>query len=107
VSRVLKEECGHQDLVANPRKTRLIYGQGRKTDKLDAEKLARLARVDPKLLSPLEHRGEASQAHLALIRSREVVVRSRAQFINPGYAERSSLLGLVCPSVLRRAFTKK
>jgi transposase len=80
-SRVL-EECGHQVLVANPRKTRLIYGQGRKTDKLDAEKLARLARVDPKLLSPLEHRGEASQAHLALIRSREVVVRSRAQLIN-------------------------
>ena len=82
VSRVL-EECGHKVLVANPRKTRLIYGQGRKTDKLDAEKLARLARVGPKLLSPLEHRGEASQAHLALIRSREeVVVRSRAQLIN-------------------------
>ena len=81
VSRVLKE-CDHEVLVANPRKTRLIYGQGRKTDKLDAEKLGRLARVDPKLLSPLEHRGEASQAHLALIRSREVVVRSRAQLIN-------------------------
>jgi len=30
------EECGHKVLVANPRKTRLIYGQGRKTDKLDA-----------------------------------------------------------------------
>jgi transposase len=82
VSRVLEGECGHKVLVANPRKTRLIYGQGRKTDKLDAEKLARLARADPKLLSPLEHRGEASQAHLALIRSREVVVRSRAQLIN-------------------------
>ena len=35
VSRKL-EECGHKVLVANPRKTRLIYGQGRKTDKLDA-----------------------------------------------------------------------
>ena len=81
VSRLL-EECGHEVLIANPRKTRLIHGQRRKTDKLDAEKLARLARVDPKLLSPLEHRGEASQAHLALIRSREVVVRSRAQLIN-------------------------
>jgi transposase len=81
VSRKL-EECGHKVLVANPRNTRLIYGQGRKTDKLDAEKLARLARVDPKLLSPLAPRGEASQAHLALIRSREVVVRSRAQLIN-------------------------
>ena len=55
VSRVLKE-CDHKVLVANPRKTRLIYGQGRKTDRLDAEKLARLARVDPKLLWPLDLR---------------------------------------------------
>ncbi len=46
VSRLL-EECGHEVLVANPRKTRLIHGSGRKTDKLDAEKLARLARADP------------------------------------------------------------
>jgi transposase len=35
VSRLL-EECGHEVLVANPRKTRLIYGERRKTDKLDA-----------------------------------------------------------------------
>jgi hypothetical protein len=92
VSRVLKE-CDHKVLVANPRKTRLIYGQGRKTDRLDAEKLARLARVDPKLLSPLEHRKEASQAHLALIRSREVVVRSRVQLITiTCSAERSQVV---------------
>ncbi|MDP8925565.1 MAG: hypothetical protein M3M97_01360 [Actinomycetota bacterium] len=56
--------------------------KGERPDKLDAEKLARLARVDPKLLWPLEHRGEASQAHLALIRSREVLIRSRVQLIN-------------------------
>jgi transposase len=54
VSRVL-EECGHEVLVANPRKTRLIYTNKRKTDKIDAENLARLARVDPKLLYPLKH----------------------------------------------------
>jgi transposase len=35
VSRLLTE-CGHEVLIANPRKTRLIYGQRRKTDKLDA-----------------------------------------------------------------------
>jgi transposase len=69
-SRVL-EECGHEVLVANPRRTRLIYTNKRKTDEIDAESLARLARVDPKLLYPLKHRGEHSQAHLALIRSRE------------------------------------
>jgi transposase len=57
VSRVL-EECGHQVLVANPRKTRVIYGQRRKTDKLDAEKLARLARVDPQSCSRRWSTGE-------------------------------------------------
>lgn len=62
VNRIL-EGLGHEVLVANPRKTRLIYGDKRKTDKLDAQKLARLARVDPKLLYPIEHRGEESQAH--------------------------------------------
>ena len=69
-------------LVANARKTRLIYAEGRKTDRIDAEKLARLARLDPKLLAPIEHRGESSQAHLALIRSREALVRTRARLIN-------------------------
>jgi transposase len=64
VSRVL-EECGHEVLVANPRKVRLIYTNKRKTDEIDAENLARLARLDPKLLYPLKHRGEDPQAHLA------------------------------------------
>jgi transposase len=81
VSRLL-EECGHQVLVANARKLHLIYANKRKSDKLDAENLARLARVDPKLLYPLEHRSEQSQAHLALLHSREVLVRSRTQLIN-------------------------
>lgn len=81
VSRLL-EECGHEVLIANPRKTRLIYGERRKTDKLDAQKLARLARADPELLYPVEHRGEDSQAHLAVVHSREALIRSRTQMIN-------------------------
>jgi transposase len=81
VSRVL-EECGHEVLVANPRKIRLIYTNKRKTDKLDAENLARLARLDPKLLYPLKHRTEDSQAHLAIIRSREALVSCRTQLVN-------------------------
>jgi transposase len=81
VSRLL-EECGHEVLVANARKTRLIYANKRKTDEVDAENLARLARVDPKLLYPLKHRGEESQAHLALIRSREALVGTRTQLVN-------------------------
>jgi transposase len=81
VSRVLKE-CGHEVLVANARKLRLIYANKRKTDEIDAENLARLARVDPKLLYPLKHRSEDSQAHMALIRSREALVSARTQLVN-------------------------
>src|SRR5918994_1766545 len=81
ISRML-EECGHEILVANARKVSLIYGEGHKNDKIDAEKLARLARVDPKLLSPIKHRGEASQAHLALLRSRDALVSVRTKLVN-------------------------
>jgi len=81
ISRLL-ERLGHEVLVANARKLRLIYGEGKKNDKLDAENLARLARLDPKLLAPLRHRSEASQAHLALIRSRDALIRSRTQLVN-------------------------
>jgi transposase len=65
-----------------PRKVRLIYTNKRKTDNADAENLARLARVDPKLLYPLKHRGEESQAHMALIRSRQALVDCRTQLVN-------------------------
>jgi transposase len=81
VSRLL-EECSHEVLVANARKLRLIYANRRKTDEVDAENLARLARLDPKLLYPLKHRGEEAQAHMALIRSREALVSSRTQLVN-------------------------
>ena len=81
VSRLL-EECGHEVLVANARKLRLIYANKRKTDEIDAENLARLARLDPKLLYPLKHRGEEGQAHIAIVRSREALVGSRTQLVN-------------------------
>src|SRR5215216_3616982 len=64
------------------RKLRLIYANKRKTDEVDAENLASLARVDPKLLYPLKHRGEECQAHMALIRSRQALVGSRTQLVN-------------------------
>src|SRR5215213_6754677 len=81
VSRLL-EECGHEVLVANARKVRLIYANKRKTDEMDAENLARLARLDPKLLYPVEHRSEDSQAHMAIIRSRQALVDCRTQLVN-------------------------
>jgi Transposase len=105
-SRVL-EECGHEALVANPRRTRLIYTNKRKTDEVDAGSLARLARLDPKLLYPLKHRGEHSQAHLALIRTPETLVSARTQLVNHVPKERSSPSGPACPSALPGASTRR
>ena len=78
----LLQELGHEVLVANARKLRLIYANPRKQDRVDAEVLARLARVDPKLLSPIRHRSPQAQADLALIRSRDSLVRARTLLIN-------------------------
>jgi transposase len=43
ISRIL-EHLGHEVMVANARKLRLIYAEGKKTDRLDAENLARAGR---------------------------------------------------------------
>jgi len=43
-------------IVANTRKIRAITGSESKNDKNDAEKLARFAFCDPRLLSPIRHR---------------------------------------------------
>ncbi len=75
-------DCGHEVMVANHRQLRLIYENQRKSDRADAEYLARLARLDPKLLAPVTHRGEQAQADLALLRSRDVLVRARAALVN-------------------------
>jgi hypothetical protein len=44
--------------------------------------LARLARVEPGLLSPVQHRGASTQKDLALLRSRDALVAARTQLIN-------------------------
>jgi len=81
VSRLLTE-LGHQVLVGNARKLRAIYTDKQKCDQRDAEMLARMARMDPKLLSPIRHRGQQAQADLALIRSRDNAVAVRTKLIN-------------------------
>ncbi len=81
VSRLLAM-CGHEVLVANARKLGFIYRNERKSDRSDAENLARVARLDPKLLAPIEHRNEIAQADLALIRARDTLVKTRTRLIN-------------------------
>ena len=81
MSRLLVE-LGHEVIVANPRKVRLIWENRKKRDKIDARYLARLARLDPELLHPVEHRSERAQVDLAVLRSRAALVKVRTELIN-------------------------
>src|SRR5262245_3290305 len=62
----LLEGLGHRVTVANARRVKMISESDNKTDRHDAELLARLGRADLKLLAPVRHRGVQAQAHLAV-----------------------------------------
>jgi transposase len=81
VSRFL-EGLGLKVIVANPRKVRAIYQSERKSDKRDAEMLARIGRMDPKLLYPVEHGSEQAQHDMLQIKLRDALVRNRVSMIN-------------------------
>ena len=81
VSRLLKS-FGHEVIVANARQVKLITQSSRKNDKLDAQSLARLARLDPQLLRPIQHRSEEAQQDLMAIRARAILVETRTALIN-------------------------
>src|SRR6202162_1293228 len=81
VSRLLSE-LGHEAIVANARKVRLIGESRKKDDRLDAQTLARLARIDPELLYPVKHRSAQAQADLSVIRARAGLVRARTGLVN-------------------------
>src|ERR1700747_1450304 len=66
ISRLLGE-LGHEVMVANARKVPLIGESRRKDDRLDAQTLARLARIDPELLYPVKHRSAQAQGDLVMI----------------------------------------
>jgi transposase len=73
---------GHEVIVAHAQKVRLIVKSRRKDDRLDARTLARLARIDPQLLSPVQHRSAQAQLHLAEIRARAALVSTRTALVN-------------------------
>jgi transposase len=81
ISRLLLD-LGHEVYVANPRRLRAIYQNENKSDRVDAEYLARIGRLDPALLSPLQHRSAETQADLAVLRGRAALVRARANLAN-------------------------
>lgn len=81
VSRTL-EALGCKVLVGNARKLRAIWGSSQKSDVRDAEMLARIARLDPKLLYPIHHRNPKAQVDLEQIKARDLLVGLRTALIN-------------------------
>ena len=75
-------EFGHEVIVANVQELYALCRSDRKSDRVDAEKLARYARLDPEVLRPIEHRSVAQQEALTLIRARDVLVRIRTTTVN-------------------------
>lgn len=80
VSRLL-EELGHEVIVANPRKLRLITESDAKNDRADATLLARLAYAGRDLLAPVKHRSAQVQNDLAIVRARDVAVTARTRMV--------------------------
>jgi transposase len=66
----------------NPRQVKLITESTRKDDRLDAQTLARLARIDPALLRPIQHRSEKAQTALMVIRVRAALMSARTSLVN-------------------------
>lgn len=97
---------GHDVIVANPRRVKLISSVERKTDRVDAETLARLGRIDPALLAPIEHGGESFQRDRALLTTREGLVRSRARLIQQARGM-AKALGQRLPSSSTPAFVTR
>jgi transposase len=75
-------ECGHEVLVANPQRMEGSKRRKRKNDRIDANKLARLGRVDPQSLHPIEHRSREVRQDLLVLRARDALVAARTELIN-------------------------
>ena len=78
----LLQKLGHTVLVVNPREMPEIYKTKKKTDRIDAKKLARAAWRDRDELPLVHLRSLEQQADIALIRSRMLFVKQRTEMIN-------------------------
>jgi transposase len=105
VSRLLKQ-WGHEVVVANPRKVRLIGNTRKKNDRIDALSLADLASVRPRLLAPIEHVSQQAQADRAVLRSRDALVRTRSALISHCRGVAKAMGGRL-PSCEADSFAKK
>ena len=76
------EGRGHEVIVAHARDLAFIYQGTKKSDRIDAEKLARMARADKKLLHPVKLMDRKRQEALLAIKARDLLVKNRTCTIN-------------------------
>jgi len=97
---------GHEVILANPRNLRMISDSIHKSDRVDAHTLARLGRVDPSLLCPVAHCGQKAYSHLTLLKSRDLLVRTRTRLTNAVRGVMKAV-GLRLPSACGTTFASK
>jgi transposase len=97
---------GHEVLVANPRLMDGSKRRKRKNDRVDANKLARLGRVDPESLYPIQHRSTEVRQDLVVLRARDALVAARTQLINTTRGLVKSM-GVRLPKCSSQSFAQK
>jgi transposase len=97
---------GHEVLVANPRLMEGPKRRKRKNDRIDANRLARLGRVDPKSLYPMQHRSREVRQDLVMLRARDALVAARTELINTTRGLVKSM-GTRLPTCSSPSFAKK
>ena len=104
--RELISGCGHEVLVANPRLMEGSKRRKRKNDRIDANKLARLGRMDPQSLYPIQHRSPEVRQDLVMLRARDALVTVRTELINSTRGLVKSV-GARLPKCASPSFSKK
>ena len=104
--RELISGCGHEVLVANPRLMEGSKRRKRKNDRIDANKLARLGRMDPQSLHPIQHRSPEVRQDLVMLRARDALVAVRTELINTTRGLVKSV-GARLPKCASPSFSKK
>jgi transposase len=78
----LLELLGHEVIVGNARKLKMISENNQKSDKVDARLLSELGCSNPKWLHGVYLRSEATQNDLLVARARQALVDARSALIN-------------------------
>ena len=103
----LIKSLGHEVIVANSRRVRLISQNKNKSDRVDAETLARLARADVKLLAPVNVRAEPVRVDWTLLKGREALVECRTKLVNHCRCSVKSGTGSRLPACSTASFHRK